>query len=195
MGGGPVSRIVGLTPYQVLAGVLSSIGTSGICDKIFHPIASACGVSVNPFNNLCKLAGHAGELASFLIKHIGTALDWIFDLIEAPFNVVADVVFGILGFIIPIEWSLKEAHCIDDRAIEIGDQVFKKYNLVSLCEVWRDEHKDPYSAAGRKSLGLSKRTLITLAWAPGNTWAAACWFLVQHFLLRMAGFTYTREPV
>ena len=140
-------RCIGLGVADVLAGVLSKLGASGICDELFPPIVSACGVSLNPLNDACRLLGSVGELAGFLIEQLGGVVDAIFDLIEAPFNLIADVVFEFLGIFNPLEIPVMEAPDIDQRAIYIGDEVFK-YDLVALCEVWRQEHKDSLLAQG-----------------------------------------------
>ena len=146
-GWGRFMDCMGLGYADILAGVLERIGSSEICDKFFPPIFSACGVSINPLNDTCKLVGNVSKLASYLIEKLGNTIDWIFDQIDAPFNIIADVVFGNLGSVIPGEISLKEAPCIDNRVIAIGDQAFA-YDLISLCEVWRQEHKNALLGRG-----------------------------------------------
>lgn len=136
---------MGLNVVDLLAGVLEKVGTSGICEAFFKPEWSLCGVLKTPAYAACKALtvtlGQAGKLAAFLIRTLGIGIDAIFDILEVPFNVVADVACRLLGKIIPAEIHLVDVPDLDERVSEIGDQVFN-YDLVSLNEVWRPEHKD-----------------------------------------------------
>ncbi len=132
----------GLSCADVLAEVLKRFSSSSICDKLFPPIFSVCGVSINPLNDTCKIIGSAADLAAWIIEKLGDGIDMIFDLIEAPFDVIVDVIFKLLGWVIP--WDLTigpDIPDIENRAVEIGQQAFR-YDLVSLCEVWRQEFRE-----------------------------------------------------
>jgi hypothetical protein len=140
---------VGLRSADILAFLLNKYGTSGVCDAVFPPGFSACGVSTNPFNDACKLlGGKVDDIAEYVINHAGFGVDQIFNLFSVPFNVAVDILFEMLGVVVPVEIYTVEKPELEARLNEIGDQVFR-YDLAALCEVWRPEDKDKLLSRGQ----------------------------------------------
>ncbi len=144
---------MGLGAADILAFLLKKFGSSGLCDELFPPVISVCGVSANPVNNACKLIDSAADLAAFVIKELGYGVDKIFALFSIPLNVAVDLVFEMLGVVVPAEVYVVDKPDLDARLIEIGDQVFS-YDLAALCEVWQPNHKAELLSRGPAALSL-----------------------------------------
>jgi hypothetical protein len=135
---------LGFSFADLITEVFKVIDLSGICDILFPPIFSVCGVSVNPANDACKVAAAAAGVVEDLVDNIigllGDAVDAIFDILEVPLNIVIDCLQTILGFIFWVEKPIMQGPDLDDRAKEIGKQVLN-YDIVSLCEVWKQKYR------------------------------------------------------
>ena len=136
-----VMTSLGLSVAELIANILGKIGTSGICDKLFPPVFSICGVSINPANDACKLVGPLSNLVAYIVGKLGEAIEGIFDLLCVSLDFVIDAVCYLFAQIHNTDIPLKEMPDVDNRALEIGEEVFK-YDIVSLNEVWKQEFRD-----------------------------------------------------
>jgi hypothetical protein len=144
---------MGLSAADILAFLIKKFGSSGLCDELFPPVVSVCGVSANPLNNACKLTSSGGELAAFVIDKLGFGVDQVFSLFSIPIDVAVDIVFEMLGIVVPVEVYTVDKPELEARLKEIGDQVFS-YDVAALCEVWKPEHKSDLLARGPAAISL-----------------------------------------
>jgi hypothetical protein len=135
---------LGLSLVDVLTRALEHVGTDNVCDVLFPPIVSVCGVSINPLNDACRAIGSVGDLATFLLEHFD--ISFIFDALSIPAEVVLDIALKMFGLddIGPVMNAKPE---MDSRANEIGEEVFA-YNWVSLVEVWDKKRRQQILSHG-----------------------------------------------
>jgi len=129
----------GITPAQLLEKVLKHYSSSDICDKLFPPV-KVFGVPTDPVNLACRATGSVTSLASFILEKLDWSIEKIIDILEVPEEIIVDVISSITGIRL-VDVYRKDKDQITNRAIEIGQQVFHFYDLVSLCEVWLSESR------------------------------------------------------
>ena len=139
-GVGHFASCMGLNVTNMVIAILKRISHSKACDKLFPPIVEVCGLSPNPLNDTCKGFKNVVELAAFIVKKLGIAVEEIFDLFDIAFDTAVDILFEMLGIFVPFKKITNEKPDIEERVIEIGDQVFS-YDIVSLCEVWQPKFR------------------------------------------------------
>ena len=129
-----LSECGGMSAATIVLKILDRFTSNEVCDAIFPPIFSVCGLSVNLANDACKLAGAGIDLAIWLLGKIGGGVAAIMDLLGVSFDWVLDLLFD------DIMITLKEKPEIPERAFEIGREVHS-YGITSLVEVWEDESR------------------------------------------------------
>lgn len=147
-GAGKLHRLItclSLSYADVLSKVLKQVTSDEVCDALFPPVASVCGVSVNPANTGCKALGTLSDLVSRVIEEIGEDLDAVLDLFDIPADFAIDVILTLAGLNPSI--TMEEKPEMDARASEIGKEIFR-YDWVSLCEVWESSRRSKILAQG-----------------------------------------------
>lgn len=145
-------QCLGLGYADILAKLLATVSSDSVCDALFPPVASMCGVSVNPANDTCKTVGSLANLAAAVIEEVGSDLDAVLDLFEIPVDTAIDIILEAAG--LNVSLTLAEKPDRDVRAHEIGQEVFH-YDLVSLCEVWDAARRSKVLAGGPKVTAFS----------------------------------------
>jgi hypothetical protein len=134
-----VSRLIaclGLKEGDILMQALESMSTNEICDRVFPPGPTLCGVPANPLNLTCKVFHLSIELAEWLLDKFGRSLGLVIEVLDIPVDTIIDLIFP------EKEITLKDiGQHIDERVPEIGAAI-SAYDLVSLVEAWEDESKD-----------------------------------------------------
>lgn len=113
----------------------AGIEASDLCDILFPPVVSVCGVSPNPLNNTCKLAGGLLQLAGYVIQEFSSSLDEIVDFLNLPYDLVFQILAEMLNF--ELAW-VKEKPNILGRALAIGNKALA-YDIISLNEAWVED--------------------------------------------------------
>ena len=139
---------LGLAPVELLTKVLEEYSNDDICNKLFPPIVSVCGVSANPLNNGCKLFNTSLDIAIWLLGTLGKTIDFVFDVIDVPFDLVMKAFSAIIGF---KGFPIKAKSKIPERALEIGAELLP-YDIISLVEVWDNSSQKTILAFGNELL-------------------------------------------
>lgn len=131
--GGAVQLLLclGFAGPEILGKALGLTGKQVTCALLFPPPIPV----VNPVYSACVAIPGTDALVKWLIGKVGSAVD-----IALKLGVPTATLLQAFG--IDINITVKSKRLIDERATEIGQRLAGYYDLVSLCEVWRQSSVD-----------------------------------------------------